>query len=180
MSTTQRSEGMNAFFDGYINSTTSLQQIVHQYDNALAHKVEKENEADFASLNTIILCGLQSLIERQFQSAYTHAKFAEVQTEFRSKMNCIIQNCIVQGDACIYEVMEETINNHRSSESIFKVNYNRNTNDFNCKCLLFEFRGIIYRHSLVVLAQERQQCVLPKYVLQRWTKTVRRRHSYIR
>jgi len=95
-------------------------------------------------------------------------------------MNCIIQNCVVEGDACIYEVMEETINNHRRCESIFKVNYNRNTNDFNCKCLLFEFRGIICRHSLVVLAQERQQCVLPKYVLQRWSKTVRRRHSYIR
>jgi len=30
MSTTQRSEGMNAFFDGYINSTTILQQFVHQ------------------------------------------------------------------------------------------------------------------------------------------------------
>ncbi|KAK7368403.1 hypothetical protein VNO80_10428 [Phaseolus coccineus] len=35
MSTTQRSEGMNAFFDGYINSSTTLQQFVHQYDNAL-------------------------------------------------------------------------------------------------------------------------------------------------
>jgi len=57
---------------------------------------------------------------------------------------------------------------------------NRNNNDFNCKCLLFEFRGIIWRHSLVVLAQERQQCVLPKYVLQRWSKTIHRRHSYIR
>jgi len=55
---------MNACFDDYINSTTTLQQFVHQYDNALAHKVEKENEADFASLNTIIPCGLQSLIER--------------------------------------------------------------------------------------------------------------------
>ena len=66
MSTTQRSEGMNAFFDGYINSTTTLQQFVYQYDNALAHKVEKENKADFASLNTMIPCDSQSLIERQF------------------------------------------------------------------------------------------------------------------
>ena len=80
MSTTQRSEGMNAFFDGYINSTTTLQQFVHQYDNALAHKVEKENGADFTSLNTIIPCDSQALIERQFQSAYTQAKFTEVQT----------------------------------------------------------------------------------------------------
>ena len=102
MSTTQRSEGTNAFFDSYINPTTTLQQFVHQYDKALTHKVEKENEADFASLNTIILCGSQSLIERQFQTAYTHAKFTEVQTKFRAKMNCIIQNCVVEGDACIY------------------------------------------------------------------------------
>ena len=49
-----------------------------------------------------------------------------------------------------------------------------------CKCRLFEFRGIICKHSLVVLAQERQQCVLPKYVLQRWSKNVHRKHSYIR
>jgi len=95
-------------------------------------------------------------------------------------MNCIIQNCVVEGYACIYEVMKESINDHHSRESIFKVNYNRNTNDFNCNCLLFEFRGIICRHSLVVLAQERQHCVLPKYVLQRWSKNIRRRHSYIR
>jgi len=32
MSTTQRSERMNAFFYGYINSMTTLQQFVHQYE----------------------------------------------------------------------------------------------------------------------------------------------------
>ncbi|XP_028126919.1 protein FAR-RED IMPAIRED RESPONSE 1-like [Camellia sinensis] len=35
MSTTQRSESMNAFFDGYVNSKTTLKQFVEQYDNAL-------------------------------------------------------------------------------------------------------------------------------------------------
>ena len=64
LSTTQRSESMNAFFDGYINSMTTLQQFVQQYDNALHHKWEKEKEADFASLNTVIHCGSQSLMER--------------------------------------------------------------------------------------------------------------------
>ncbi|XP_028099318.1 protein FAR-RED IMPAIRED RESPONSE 1-like [Camellia sinensis] len=41
MSTTQRSESMNAFFDGYVNSKTTLKQFVEQYDNALRSKVEK-------------------------------------------------------------------------------------------------------------------------------------------
>ncbi|KAK2375490.1 protein FAR-RED IMPAIRED RESPONSE [Trifolium repens] len=43
MSTTQRSESINAFFDGYINSTTTLRQFVKQYDNALRSRAEKEN-----------------------------------------------------------------------------------------------------------------------------------------
>ena len=34
MSTTQRSESMNAFFHGYVHSKTSLKQFVEQYENA--------------------------------------------------------------------------------------------------------------------------------------------------
>jgi len=44
---------------------------------------------------------------------------------------------------------------------------------------LFEFRGIICRHALVVLAQERQKSISTKYILQRWSKNVRRKHNYI-
>jgi len=47
MSTTQRSESMNSYFDGYVNSKTSLKQFVELYGNALRDKVEKENKADF-------------------------------------------------------------------------------------------------------------------------------------
>nr|KYP41146.1 Protein FAR1-RELATED SEQUENCE 6 [Cajanus cajan] len=41
MSTTQRSESMNAFFDGYVNSKTSLAQFVEQYDSALKKNVKE-------------------------------------------------------------------------------------------------------------------------------------------
>jgi len=67
MWTTQWSEGLNAFFDGFINSTTILHQFVVQYDNALRNKAEKKYEAYFASINTTIPCATHSLIERQFQ-----------------------------------------------------------------------------------------------------------------
>ncbi|KAK2644689.1 hypothetical protein Ddye_019884 [Dipteronia dyeriana] len=33
MSTTQRSESMHTFFDGYVNSKTTLKQFVEQYEN---------------------------------------------------------------------------------------------------------------------------------------------------
>ena len=47
MSTTQRSESINAFFDGYVHHQTTLKEFVEQYDNALAKTVVNENTEDF-------------------------------------------------------------------------------------------------------------------------------------
>jgi hypothetical protein len=35
MSTTQRSESINSFFDGYVYSQTTLKEFVDQFDNGL-------------------------------------------------------------------------------------------------------------------------------------------------
>ncbi|XP_042983143.1 protein FAR-RED IMPAIRED RESPONSE 1-like [Carya illinoinensis] len=42
MSTTQRSESINAFFYGYVHVKTNLKEFVDQYDNALKKKIENE------------------------------------------------------------------------------------------------------------------------------------------
>ncbi|XP_058753515.1 protein FAR1-RELATED SEQUENCE 5-like [Vicia villosa] len=86
MSTTQRIESIHALFDGYINSTTSLNQFVKQYDNALRSWAKKEFEANFNSMDTTIPCGSNSTIEKQFQNEFTHAKFRKIEVEFRSKI----------------------------------------------------------------------------------------------
>ncbi|XP_017423597.2 protein FAR1-RELATED SEQUENCE 9-like [Vigna angularis] len=171
---------MNAFFDGYINSRTTLQEFVKQYDNALQHKTEKETQADFTLLNTTLPCGSQSLIERQFQKHYTHAKFTEIQSEFRGKINCFVDGVVVQDNSSLYKVMEDSIYNEIREERAFMVTFQRDTMDVNCSCLLFEFRGIICRHCVCVLAQERVTEVPAKYILPRWCKSVRRKHTYIR
>ncbi|XP_048533275.1 protein FAR-RED IMPAIRED RESPONSE 1-like isoform X1 [Triticum urartu] len=88
MSTTQRSESMNAFFDGYVNAKTTLKHFVSQYENALRDKVEKENIADFNSFNSTIPCITHFDIEKQFQSIYTNSKFKEFQEELTHKMYC--------------------------------------------------------------------------------------------
>mgnify|MGYP005796050961 FL=1 len=88
MSTTQRSESMNAFFDGYVNAKTTLKHFVSQYENALRDKVEKENIADFNSFNSTIPCITHFDIEKQFQSIYTNSKFKEFQEELTYKMYC--------------------------------------------------------------------------------------------
>jgi len=180
MSTTQRSEGMNAFFDGFINSTTTLQQFVVQYDNALRSKAEKECEADFASTNTTLPCGSQSFIERQFQDEYTHAKFSEVQNELRCKMNCNIKSVEVHGCKAKYIVKEALIWKDQSADKFNEVIFDVETKDIECTCRLFEFRGVLCRHSLMVLAQEEVKLVSQKYILSRWSKRILRRHTLIR
>uniref|UniRef100_A0A453IWL2 Protein FAR1-RELATED SEQUENCE n=1 Tax=Aegilops tauschii subsp. strangulata TaxID=200361 RepID=A0A453IWL2_AEGTS len=81
MSSTKRSESVNAFFDGYVNARTTLKQFVEQYENALRDKVEKENKADSKSFQQQIPCITHYDFERQFQAAYTTAKFKEFQDQ---------------------------------------------------------------------------------------------------
>ncbi|XP_059454921.1 protein FAR-RED IMPAIRED RESPONSE 1-like [Corylus avellana] len=88
MTTTQRSESMNAFFDGYVHPTTTLKQFVDQYDSALRKKVENERIADFNSFNTTIQCVTIFQFEKKFQECYTNAKFKEVQEELKGRMYC--------------------------------------------------------------------------------------------
>ncbi|XP_068492412.1 protein FAR1-RELATED SEQUENCE 2-like [Phaseolus vulgaris] len=143
-------------------------------------KAQLECEADFASMNTVIPCTSQSSIERQFQMEYTHAKFKEVQVEFRLKMNCVAHNVLAEGQSCRFDVVEESFCNERTKHMKFEVSFNRGNFDISCTCLLFEFRGILCRHCLVVLAQEKVPQVPMKYVLSRWSKNLRRKHTYIR
>ncbi|KAF2305274.1 hypothetical protein GH714_003442 [Hevea brasiliensis] len=49
MVSTQRSESMHAYFDGYVNSMSTLKQFVEQYEIAMCDKNEKEFYADFKS-----------------------------------------------------------------------------------------------------------------------------------
>ncbi|XP_022893072.1 protein FAR1-RELATED SEQUENCE 5-like [Olea europaea var. sylvestris] len=86
MSTTQRSESMNAFFDGYVHSKTSLKQFVEQYERALRNKVEKEFRADFRSYSQMVPCATTYEMEKQFQVVYTIEKFKEIQQEFTEKV----------------------------------------------------------------------------------------------
>ncbi|XP_028098071.1 protein FAR1-RELATED SEQUENCE 1-like [Camellia sinensis] len=99
MSTTQRSESTNAFFDGYVNPKATLKQFIEQYDNALRNKVEKEKKANFKSRHKLFDCLTIYGFEKQFQQTYTNAKFKEVQGELKRLVYC--QAVIVKDERSI-------------------------------------------------------------------------------
>ena len=86
MSTTQQSESMNAFFDGYVHSKISLKQFVEQYENALRNKVEKEIRADANSFSKQIPTTTNYMMGKTIEKVYTLSKFKKFQAELTGKI----------------------------------------------------------------------------------------------
>ncbi|RYR01587.1 hypothetical protein Ahy_B06g080470 [Arachis hypogaea] len=164
-----------SFFNKFITRNSSLIQFVKQYDNCLGSREQAERESDAADFHTVIPCATKSCIEAQFQDVYTHQKFREVQAQFRGKVNCITRLTNSALGYSVYEVGEQV------SSSIFNkfvVTYDSVAAEVKCQCLLFESRGILCRHALSVLSFEQLSQVSPRYILERWSKKVKRRHTH--
>ncbi|XP_042978794.1 protein FAR1-RELATED SEQUENCE 1-like [Carya illinoinensis] len=163
MSTTQRSESMNTFFDGFVHSGTTLKEFVDQFDNALRKKVEVETTADFNSANQTIPCSSAFRIEKQFQAVYTSAKFKE-------------EGCI-----STYDVLDEiTIDDDHVKSVKYTVYFNEEEVDLKCTCALFEMRGILCRHALNVCQMNKIHALPEKYILDRWRKDLKRRYTVVK
>ncbi|XP_072071590.1 protein FAR-RED IMPAIRED RESPONSE 1-like [Arachis hypogaea] len=177
MRSTQRSEIMHSFFNKFITRNSSLIQFVKQYDNCLGSREQAERESDAADFHTVIPCATKSSIEAQFQDAYTHQKFREVQAQFRGKANCITRLTNSALGYSVYKVGEQV------SSSIFNkfvVTYDSVAAEVKCQCLFFESRGILCHHAIRMLSFEQVSQVSPRYILERWSKKVKRRHTHIK
>lgn len=144
---------MNIFFDDYINSKTTLKQFVDQYDSTLRMKVEKEAIADFFLFNIKIPCLSHYPLETQFKKAYTIAKFKEVQDELRRFLYLTTSFLGCEGATQTYIVVNE---NKVSEKLIKRANFIVHLDEDpwgECRCTLFEFKGIVCRYSLRILAQ---------------------------
>ncbi|KAF5470654.1 hypothetical protein F2P56_011153 [Juglans regia] len=174
MSTTQRSEGMHAFFNDYINSKTTLKQFVDQYDSALRMKVENEAIANFNSFNTVIPCISRYPLEEQFQKVYTIAKFKEVQDEFRGFLYLTTSYFRCVGGRYTYVVADEVrVSHNLIKHAKYSVLVDQDPLDVKCGYKLFEFRGILCRHTLRILALLGKSTVPSKYILDWWRKDIK-------
>ncbi|XP_057739985.1 protein FAR1-RELATED SEQUENCE 6-like [Arachis stenosperma] len=180
MRSTQRSEGMHSFFSGYLNCKTSLVQFVHEFDNVLGTKEPKELEDDAADSRGLIPCSTRSAIERRFQKEYTNEMFRDVQTEFGKKADCTIRAVDEQGNSARVKVEEEILVYETTRYVTFDVHFDRSTHEVRCDCNLFESAGILCCHCLVVLSSYKVNEVPSYYVLPRWSKNIKRKHTYIK
>ncbi|XP_057745693.1 protein FAR1-RELATED SEQUENCE 6-like [Arachis stenosperma] len=180
MRSTQRSESMHAFYGGHLHCKSGLVQFVHEYDNVLGNKEQKELEDDAADSKGVVPCSSSTTIERQFQREYTTSKFREVQQEFRKKGDCLVKGAIQDGDLFRVIVKEQYMlyGEPRSWNNI--VEFDPSTHKIRCECNMFASRGIICCHYLAVYFYYGVDRVPCCYVLPRWSKNVQRKHTFIK
>ncbi|GFZ21974.1 hypothetical protein Acr_29g0011360 [Actinidia rufa] len=113
----------------------------------------------------------------------TNAKFKEFQKLFVRRLNCeVMSETKVDYVRSKYEVEEDIIFGEfkRKRRVSFIVDFNGETNEANCSCRLFEFKGMVCQHQLAVFHRRRVERLPEKYVLRRWRKDVKRVHTKIR
>jgi hypothetical protein len=113
-------------------------------------------------------------MEKQFQEAYTHEIFKRVRIEFSGRQGCIVKEVVRGGEEVKYKIQDEA-----ATGRFFEVRFSSSECLVGCVCRMFEFRGILCRHALFVLSQESVTVLPDRYILDRWRKDIKRKHTYV-
>ncbi|KAL4607292.1 hypothetical protein ACB092_09G162900 [Castanea dentata] len=124
MNTTQRSESINAFFDSFVNSRTTLKDFVVKFAKVVDSRYKKERKEDFDSKHKTPSLVIGSKIEHQAASIYTRTIFSKFQKELVSSNHFTKEK--VEKNGAFYR---------------YKLN------------LESKFMGIVCRHMLLIFQQ---------------------------
>ncbi|XP_061373973.1 protein FAR1-RELATED SEQUENCE 5-like [Gastrolobium bilobum] len=105
MTTSGRSESINAFFDGYVNSNTMLNDFVIQYDKAIKSRRDAEEDEDFKTRNTKAVLETNHPIEAIAGEWYTRKLFEIFKKEWKAVMhNCFHEKIAMNENFITYRV----------------------------------------------------------------------------
>lgn len=176
LSTTQPAESVTPFFDGFVNSKTSLRRFFSMYEAALQSKYENEVEADSDSFSGYWRMVSKFHMEEQLSKLYTLNMFKLFQDELKATMYCDVSLAKVDGVASIFEVTESVFieDGKQAKSKDYTVLCYADELKVQCICGSFQFRGILRRHALAVLKLQQVYEIPSHYILNRWQKDYKR------
>lgn len=173
LSTYQRSESVNSFFDKYIHKKINLKEFVRQYGAILQNRYEEEAMADFDTWHKQPALKSPSPWEKQMSTIYTHAIFKKFQVEVLGVVGCHPKKEKEMGGTVNFRVDDCEKNEN------FVVTWNEVKHEVSCSCLMFEYKGILCRHAMLVLQVCGLSSIPSRYILKRWTKDAKNREAVI-
>lgn len=164
MSTPQRCESINAFFDKYVHKKITAREFVKQYGLILHNRCEEEAVADFDTLHKQPALKSPSPWEKQMSTIYTHTIFKKFQVEVLGVVGCHPKRERQDGQIVTFRVED------CEKDECFMVTWDETISKVSCSCHLFEIKGFLCRHSMIVLQMCGFSSIPPRYILKRWTK----------
>lgn len=171
ISTSQRSESINTFFDKFMQRKTTIKDFLDQYKKILQEKCEEEAKADFETWHKQPGLKSPSPFGKQMATMYTHAIFKKFQVEVLGVVACHPKQESEDGVTKMYKVQDFEENQD------FIMVWNKMTSDIYCSCHLFEYNGFLCRHVMIVLQMCGVHNIPSQYILKRWTKDAKSRQT---
>ncbi|XP_019193967.1 PREDICTED: protein FAR1-RELATED SEQUENCE 4 isoform X2 [Ipomoea nil] len=168
LSTASRAESMNSLLDKYINGETSLREFIGKYKLILEDRYEEEAKANFDAWHETAELKSPSPFEKQLSLIYTHEIFKKFQVEVLGVAACHLRK---EKDDTTMTYAVKDIENDQD----FMVEWTESKSEIFCSCHLFEYKGFLCRHAIVVLQMSGVFRIPIKYILQRWSNIAKSR-----
>ncbi|XP_022846287.1 protein FAR1-RELATED SEQUENCE 1-like [Olea europaea var. sylvestris] len=130
----------------------------------------------------MVPCATKYGMEKQFQVVYAISKFRGFQDEITEKVYCDVISVVDICSEKLYEIEEDVIYEKHVRKKKFAVTFRTENCNVIYSCHLFEFRGILCRHAILVLMVLMRNGItsLPeRYILRRWRWDVNRAHMMV-
>ncbi|RWR94342.1 protein FAR-RED IMPAIRED RESPONSE 1-like protein [Cinnamomum micranthum f. kanehirae] len=169
MSTTGRSESINAFLKQYVTQKNGLCGFMFRFNQGIATQKYRQLKAIHDTSNGRPKLMTDLPMERQMSQIYTKKLFYKFQDQFMYITSGIAEIVNDDMEQRIYNVSSFKDNNEIERVVIFK----KDEKYAKCSCQLFEFKGIPCGHIICVLKQEKIYTMPEQYILKRWTRYAR-------
>ncbi|XP_014524285.1 protein FAR1-RELATED SEQUENCE 9 [Vigna radiata var. radiata] len=168
ISSNEGNESLNFFFDGYVNSSTTLLGLVRQYEKTVSNWHERELKADYETTNSSPVLKTPSPMEKQAASLYTRKIFMKFQEELVETLANPATKIDDSGTITTYRVAK-----FGENQKSHVVTFNSFETKASCSCQMFEYSGIICRHILTVFRAKNVLTLPSQYLLKRWTRNAK-------
>ncbi|XP_061342039.1 protein FAR1-RELATED SEQUENCE 5-like [Gastrolobium bilobum] len=167
MTTSGRSESINAFFDGYVNSNTMLNDFVTQYDKAIKSRRDAEEDEDFKTRNTKAILETTHQIEAIAGERYTRKIFNIFKKEWMEAVLHYEHEKILMNE----DLIRYKVGSHEVDKEWWAIVDYHLTETFtaDCSCGKFQTMGILCKHILYIMRRKKLKTLPEKYILSRWT-----------
>ncbi|XP_061355363.1 protein FAR1-RELATED SEQUENCE 5-like [Gastrolobium bilobum] len=165
MNTTQRSESINSFFDGFVTSGTTLKEFVEKYNQAVDTRYESSKKEDFESKHKERLLTFNMPLEEHAAKVYTRAIFLKFGEELSLSLRLSKEKLGNDIEWVTYHVF-----NKKDNKDYATVDIKLENKEARCSCLYFEFMGILCRHVLAIFLIENIEQIPEHFILRRWRK----------